>query len=141
MLHSSITAQYVRHRVIYTRLLRICFMFAGLFWIVIYLQPLEQHMLLRSGQSVIYFILMTLWGLDYMREQRRLTVIIKAANEKGLPPSNIELNDIRQHDGLFTMVVPRAGFWGTVVPVIFSAGLLASIILITMQYLRIVGPQ
>ncbi len=94
-------------------------------------------MALRAGQSMIYFILMTLWGLDYMREQRRLTVIIQAANAKGVPPDQITFNDVSQHESLFSMFVPRRGFWGVVVPMIFTLGLPAALILVVLQYVRV----
>ncbi|MBK6290612.1 MAG: hypothetical protein IPF59_02490 [Ignavibacteria bacterium] len=137
MLHPTISERYVQHRRVYARLLRLAFTLAGLYWFVIYTLPLEQHMSLRAGQSMIYFILMTLWGLDYMREQRRLTVIIEAANGKGLPPDQVTFSDVARHESLFSMFVPRRGFWGTVVPMIFTLGLPAALILVVLQYVRV----
>ena len=138
MLHPSIAERYVQHRTIYTRLLRLCFSFAGLYWIAIYMLPLEKHATLRAGQSVIYFILMTLWGLDYLREQRRLAVIIKAANVKEISPIAVEYSDVVAYDALFTMVAFRSGFWGVFVPLLFGVGLATSIVLIVLQYARLV---
>lgn len=134
MLHHTIADRYVRQRALYGRLLRMCFALAGLFWIVIYLQPLESHMALRSGQSVIYFILMTVWGLDYMREQRRLTVIIAAANQRGIPPSELEFAAVADRASLFSMLTPTRGIAGVLFPIIFTAGLLSAYVLVIMQY-------
>jgi hypothetical protein len=119
----------------YGRLLRMCFAFAGMFWIVIYLQPLASHETLRSGQSVIYFILMTVWGLDYMREQRRLTVIINAANERGIPPNELEFAAVADRASLFSMLTPSRGIAGIVFPIIFTAGLISAYVLVVMQYI------
>lgn len=119
----------------YGRLLRMCFAFAGMFWIVIYLQPLASHEALRSGQSVIYFILMTVWGLDYMREQRRLTAIINAANERGIPPSELEFAAVADRASLFSMLTPSRGIAGVVFPIIFTAGLISAYVLVIMQYI------
>ncbi len=135
MLHHTIADRYVRQRTMYGRLLRMCFAFAGMFWIVIYLQPLQSHEALRSGQSVIYFILMTVWGLDYMREQRRLTVIINAANERGIPPSELEFAAVADRASLFSMLTPSRGIAGVVFPIIFTAGLISAYVLVVMQYI------
>lgn len=138
MLHTSISSLYVGQRKIYTQVLRLCFTLAGLYWIAIYLLPLEKHAPLRTGQSVIYFFLMTLWGLDYLREQRRLTVIIKAANAKEVPPYAVEFADVAAHDSLFTMLRFRRGLWGIFIPLIFGLGLSTAIVLVVLQYVRLV---
>lgn len=91
-------------------------------------------MALRSGQSVIYFILMTVWGLDYMREQRRLTVIIAAANQRGIPPSELEFAAVADRASLFSMLTPTRGIAGVLFPIIFTAGLLSAYVLVIMQY-------
>ena len=135
MLHHTIADRYVRQRTMYGRLLRMCFAFAGMFWIVIYLQPLHSHEALRSGPSVIYFILMTVWGLDYMREQRRLTLIINAANERGIPPNELEFAAVADRASLFSMLTPSRGIAGIVFPIIFTAGLISAYVLVVMQYI------
>jgi hypothetical protein len=141
MLHQSIAQRYVAHRTLYTRLLRLCFTLAGVYWIIIYLLPDERHVELRAGQSVIYFILMTLWGLDYMREQRRLAVIIEAANRKACAPQDVTFEDISAKASLFTMLRPVSGLWGTITPILFLAGLLAAYALVLLQYVRAVAPH
>ncbi len=135
MLHHTIANRYVRQRMMYGRLLRLCFALAGLFWIVIYLRPVETHIGLRSGQSVIYFILMTIWGLDYMREQRRLSLVISAANQRGIPPCDVEFAAVADRSALFSMLTPSRGVSGIIFPVIFSAGLLTAYVLVALQYL------
>jgi hypothetical protein len=134
MLHHTLADRYVRQRTMYGRLLRMCFALAGMFWIVIYLQPIEAHAALRSGQSVIYFILMTVWGLDYMREQRRLTLIITAANQRGIPPCELEFAAVADRASLFSMLTPSRGIAGIVFPVIFTAGLATAYVLVILQY-------
>lgn len=134
MLHHTIADRYVRQRTTYGRLLRLCFALAGMFWIVIYLQPIDTHTELRSGQSVIYFILMTVWGLDYMREQRRLSVIIAAANQRGIPPQEVEFAAVADRASLFSMLTPSRGLAGIIFPIVFTAGLASAYVLVIMQY-------
>ena len=134
MLHASVADRYVGHRTIFLRLLRMAFAAAGTYWILLYLLPLETHAALRSGQSIIYFILLSLWGFDYMREQKRLAVIIEAANSRNIPPRDVTLNDVEKSASLFSMFIPRSGFGGTVLPVLFITGLISAWILIIRQY-------
>jgi len=135
VLHASISDRYVGHRTIFLRLLRLAFAAAGMYWILLYLLPLATHAQLRSGQSIIYFILLSLWGFDYMREQRRLTVVVQAANARNLPPRDVTLDDVASYASLFSMFVPRPGFTGTVLPILFSTGLVIAWILIVRQYI------
>lgn len=137
MLHPSIASRYVVHRGYYLRLLRLCFALAGTYWIIIYLLPEEHHIALRSGQTVIYFILMTLWGLDYMREQRRLALVITTANARHVPPNEIVFDEVAQRASLFTMLRPVGGFAGTLLPILFLVGLLVAYALVILQYVRV----
>lgn len=70
-----------------------------------------------------------------MREQRRLTVIVEAANARNVPPREVTLEDVASTASLFSMFVPRSGFGGTVLPFLFSTGLVAAWILIIRQYI------
>ncbi len=139
MLHHTIADRYVRERTTYGRLLRLAFSMAGIFWIVIYALPLETHVALRSGQTFIYFVLLTLWGLDYMREQRRLTLIIQTANTKGVTPGEVTIDDVSARAGMFTMVTPRGSRAGLIMPLFFVIGMIVAWVLIGGQYLRAIN--
>ena len=139
MLHPSIATRYVAERTIYGRLLRMAFSFAGIFWLVIYALPTNVHEGLRSGQTFIYFVLLTLWGLDYMREQRRLTLVVTAANNKGVAPEHVTLDDVASRAGLFTMLTPRGKGSGMIMPVFFAVGMVVGWILIIGQYIRAIN--
>ncbi len=136
MLHSSLSSLYVAQRRTYTRLLRFCFAFAGIFWFLLYALPPDSHTTLRSTQSVIYFVLMTLWGLDYMREQRRLSVIIELANSKNIPPNAVTADHLGSRVSMFTMLRPTGNLRTSVLPVVFTIGILAAGCLILWQYVR-----
>ncbi|MBU3741095.1 MAG: hypothetical protein FGM24_02300 [Candidatus Kapabacteria bacterium] len=139
MLHPSLAERYVSERRTYGRLLRLAFAMAGIYWIVIYCLPLDTHVQLRSGQTFIYFVLLTLWGLDYMREQRRLTIVIQQANANGIPPESVSLSDVEQRASLFTMMTPRGGGWGMIMPVFFVVGMVVGWVLIIGQYMRAIN--
>lgn len=139
MLHHTIADRYVRERTTYGRLLRLAFSMAGIFWIVIYALPFETHMALRSGQTFIYFVLLTLWGLDYMREQRRLTLIIQTANTKGVTPDAVTIDDVSARAGMFTMMTPRGSGAGLIMPLFFVIGMVVAWVLIGGQYLRAIN--
>lgn len=123
----------------YGRLLRMAFSFAGIFWLVIYALPVNVHEALRAGQTFIYFVLLTLWGLDYMREQRRLTLVIAAANSRGVAPEHVTLDDVASRAGLFTMMTPRGKGSGMIMPLFFVVGMIVGWILIIGQYIRAIN--
>jgi hypothetical protein len=135
MLHPSLHALYVPQRTLFGRLLRLAFALAGIFWFLLYAMPAEQHAAFRSGQSVIYFILLSLWGIDYLREAKRLAFLIRTANEKGCAPNEVVASDIGSHRRMFA-VVPW--FDGSVH--ILSLGmwlaLTVALILVSIQYMN-----
>lgn len=77
---------------------------------------------------------MTVWGLDYMREQRRLSVIIAAANQRGIPPQEVEFAAVADRASLFSMLTPSSGVAGIIFPIVFTAGLASAYVLVIMQY-------
>jgi hypothetical protein len=139
MLHPTIADRYVKERTMYGRLLRMAFSFAGIFWFLLYALPHAEHEAIRSDQTVIYFVLLTLWGLDYMREQRRLTFVITEANAKQVSPEKITLDDVAARASWFTMVTPRGGGAGLIMPIFFGVGIVVAYILIVLQYIQAIA--
>ena len=109
------------------------------FWFLLDASPTEAHDHLREGQTVIYFILLTLWGLDYMREQKRLGAVIAAANELRVAPDVVQLSDLASKASLFTMLRPRGSGWGAILPVFFTVGLIAGWVQIVRQYIDVIA--
>ncbi len=135
MLHSTLYELYVPQRTQYGRLLRLAFALAGMFWFLLYAMPAEEHAAFRSGQSIIYFILLSVWGIDYLRESRRLTLVINAANTRGCAPVDVTADDVRTSRRSFA-VIPW--FDGSVH--ILSLGmwlaLAAALVLVGIQYIN-----
>lgn len=142
MLHESIESRYVAQRRTYGRVLRILFGLTGVFWIFIYVIPSvspEALVRLRAGQTMVYFVLLTVWGLDYLREERRLGVVTRAANSLAIAPRLVTFQDLNTKPSLFTMVFPPAGTSWSVWNVIFGLGLVAGATLMVLQYVRLVS--
>lgn len=143
MLHATITELYTAQRSVFKRIITIGFAMAGIFWFLIYgiaFTSADPHVhdtvaSLRSGQSLIYFILLMLWGMDYLREQKRLRVIIDLASAKQLPPDRITRSDVEDRLHLFTVFIPRTGSsFSKLIPLINIGGLTISVVLICMQW-------
>ncbi len=141
MLHETIASRYETQRRLYGRILRILFAFTGMFWIFIYVAPgltTDSIRTLRGGQTLVYFVLLTVWGLDYMREERRLGAVVRAANLMGRAPQQVTMSDVKAKPSLFTMVFPPTGTSWSVWNVIFGLGLVAGATLMVLQYIRLV---
>jgi hypothetical protein len=134
MLHSSIHNQYVPQRALFGRLLRLAFAFAGMFWFLLYALPIETHETLRSGQSVIYFILLSLWGIDYLREAKRLRIIIEIANERQCPPNDVTSQDIAAKHRSFAVTPWTNGSFHPLAAAMWLMVVVA-LVLIAKQYL------
>ena len=142
-LHESITTVYDRQHKLFGRLVRMCFTFAGCYWIVIYifqwLSLIDHDQLrdFRSGQTIIYFILLSLWGVEYLREARRLKQLIRRSEELDVRVSQVTLNDIFPLAGSFAILHPigssSSGHW--VFPVLNIAGLAVAVFLIAQRYI------
>lgn len=50
--------------------------------------------MLRSAQSPIYFVLMTLWGIGYLRQAARLRLLAAIGNAARKPINEITLREI-----------------------------------------------
>lgn len=119
-----------------------CFTFAGCYWIVIYLLQWlsmidhEQLRDFRSGQTLIYFILLSLWGVEYLRETRRLKLLIRRSEELDVRVSRLTLSDLHPKTGGFAILrpvgAPSAKQW--IFPMLNITGLTMAVYLIAQRY-------
>ena len=145
MFHSSIANSYDRQQRLFKRLISLAFSLAGVYWLVMYGLQWSGHLshadiqVLRSGQSIIYFVLLTLWGVEYLRESRRLKAAWAVANERRCPPQDVTAEDLRDTSPSFGVLWPVGfGKRSFVLPAVNWIGLVASTIMIGLQYLRLV---
>jgi len=61
---------------------------------------------LRGGQTMIYFVLLTLWGMEYMRESKRLKKLIVIADASGCQVHDVTFSQIPAPGALFTVLRP-----------------------------------
>lgn len=116
------------------------FAITGMFWIFIYVIPgLDANTILnlRAGQTYVYFVLLTIWGLDYAREERRLRAVLDSADALGTAPQHVTINDIAAKPSLFTMIIPPKNTPWSIWNGIFAIGLVAGATLIALQYVRL----
>lgn len=146
MLHQTLRDFYVIERSRFKRMLALCFTTAGLYWLVIYAivgfdltsDAAVDARTLRAGQTVIYLILMTLWGVDYLREERRLKIVIETANGRDVRPDAVMTADIDgKRLGAFSILRPKGtGKAPFIMPLVNLAGLAGAAYLIVMQYVN-----
>ncbi|HBB26353.1 MAG TPA: hypothetical protein DCZ59_08825 [Bacteroidetes bacterium] len=143
-LHPSVTTVYDPQHALFGRLVRLCFSFAGCYWILIYalqwLSLIDHDQLrdFRSGQTMIYFILLSLWGIEYLRETRRLKLLIRRSEELDVRVSKVELNDLSPKTGSFAIlhpVGPGSSAIAWVFPVLNVTGLAVALYLIAQRYI------
>lgn len=143
-LHPSLSLVYEPQYKLFARVLRLNFSFAGCFWVLIYgmqwlsLVDHEQLRELRSGQTMIYFILLSLWGIEYLRETRRLKHLIRRSEELGVAVSAVSTIDISPRTGSFVIlhpIAPSSGITHWVFPVINIGGLGVALYLIAQRYI------
>lgn len=143
-LHETLIKVYDPQHRLFGRLIRLCFSFAGCFWVLIYgmqwlaLIDHEQLRDLRSGQTMIYFILLSLWGIEYLRETRRLKHLIRRSEELGVAVSAVSTMDISPRTGSFVIlhpIAPSSGITHWVFPVINIGGLGVALYLIAQRYI------
>ncbi|MBU3678114.1 MAG: hypothetical protein FGM32_00715 [Candidatus Kapabacteria bacterium] len=143
MFDPSLAAVYEPQHRLFGRLIRLCFSFAGCYWILIYgmqwrsMVDHDQLRELRSGQTLIYFILLSLWGIEYLREARRLKLLIRRSEELGVPVSNVSVSNISHGTGSFAVLHPiapsTASHW--TFPVLNAVGLAVALYLIAQRYI------
>ena len=141
MLHASF-APYLRQQRQFSRPVKWLFACAGCYWILIYgFQVLgwidhEKLKTLRGGQTMIYFVLLTLWGMEYMRETKRLKKLIAIADESGCRVQDVTLSQIASPGALFTVIKPVGnGAAAYVFAAINIGGLILAGYLISMRYI------
>ena len=144
MYHESIAATYERQHALFKRLVSLAFSLAGVYWLVMYgmefggLLNSEDMQVLRSGQSIIYFVLLTLWGVEYLRETRRMKSVWSIAGERGVPPQLVTAEELASKGASFAVVKPVAfSSGGMVMILVNNAGLVIAYVLIVLQYVRL----
>lgn len=141
MIHPTISKRYRQQKRSFSKIVRILFSVAGIYWIIIYLMQwmgkISDYELrdFRSGQTWIYFILLTAWGVEYLRESKRYKSIMNHANSHRIPPDEVSLENIEGSLPLFAIVYPIAhGSWAWIMPIVNIVMLVLSIALIIKQY-------
>lgn len=144
MFHPSIAASYEPQHRLFKRAVSTAFGLAGVFWLVMYgcewssVITLEQTQLVRSGQTIIYFVLLTLWGMEYLRETRRLKAVWQIAGEHVCAPQEITSDQILAQASWFGILKPVTFGGGTwLMPVVNLIGLAIAYALIIRQYARL----
>lgn len=139
MLHSSF-APYQRQQRLFSRIIKSLFGAAGCFWIVIYTLHFLGHVdhtelaSLRGGQTAVYFILLTLWGLEYMREVRRYKALIALAENLHAAVRDVEISQLSNISSTFAVLGPVGPGGSYVFPAINVIGLVTAAMLIVMRY-------
>lgn len=136
MLHITIHSAYVEHRKLFSRLLRGAFALAGVFWFLLYAMPADLHTEYRSTQSLIYFILLSVWGIDALRESKRLSIVCRAANQKKCSPNQVEIADVAEYRSLFNVSTVLLNGKPQVLVVVLWGALAVAIGFIAFQYVR-----
>jgi hypothetical protein len=101
----SIRSLYEPQRNRLKRITSMLFACAGCLWFFLYLpesiMPFQGHEMFKLKQYQIYVVLMTLWGLDFRREHKRLDFIIRKSKELNKDISHITKEDISDALHLF----------------------------------------
>lgn len=146
ILHPSLAESYHPQKRTFRRVISLLFSMAGLYWLAMYSAHLAGEvtsstmLTLRNGQTVIYFVLLTLWGLEYLREARRLSAVITAANEHNTAPQHIDSEALQSQIGAFAIFRPIAGGQRFSFMTIFNiGGIITSGVLIGLQYYRLIN--
>lgn len=141
MLHASF-APYIKQQRAFSVGIKWLFACAGCYWILIYglqlMQSIDHETLknLRGGQTMIYFVLLTLWGMEYMRETKRLKRLIVVADELGCRVQDIMASQVPSPGALFTILRPLGpGAAAYAVAAVNVVGLALAGYLIGMRYI------
>ena len=142
MLHQSIETKYIPQKKAFTRMLRVGFSVAGVYWLFMYpvhwLRYLSENQFaaMKSGQMLIYFLLLLAWGVEYLREARRYKGIILYSSSHGILPSEISIDHIKGIWPSFAIIGPidkESKAW--LMPIINIVLITASFALIIRQYI------
>ena len=128
----------------FKRIVSLAFTMAGVYWLFMYgfewagWVTRSDVQVLRSGQTIIYFILLTIWGIEYLREAKRLSHVMEIANAERTAPDAVELSQISRQ-GLFAVLRPIGEQPALIMPIVNWLGIMSSVILIAIQYVRLFG--
>lgn len=82
----------------------------------------------------MYFILLTLWGLEYMREVRRLKALIALAESTNTAVRDVEISQLAADTSRFGVLRPAGAKGSYLFPVINIVGLATAAVLILARY-------
>ncbi len=106
------------------RITSMLFACAGCLWFFLYLPesvlPFQGHEEFKLKQYQIYVVLMTLWGLDFRREFKRIDFIARKSHELKKDIASIDSNDIKDSLHLFEVYSFLPGAKGYHIAVIIN---------------------
>lgn len=139
-MHHSLKLLFERQRRILNRVTSILFGIAGFFWIFVWFAP-DVPPDTRLYQYMVYLCLMSVWGYDYLRQVKRLSSVVEAANSLDLPPNRITPDLLRERNALqaFVVIWPIAGVRAWYPPLFVTIMLCAATALIMRQYLSLLA--
>jgi hypothetical protein len=120
----SIRVLYESKRNRLKRITSLLFASAGCLWFFLYLpesiMPFQGHEAFKLKQYQIYVVLMTLWGLDFRREFKRIDFIARKSHELKKDIMQIDSNDIKDSLHLFEVYTFLPGAKGYHIAVIIN---------------------
>lgn len=112
----SIRALYETKRKRLKRITSLLFAIAGCLWFFLYLpesiMPFQGHEAFKLKQYQIYVVLMTLWGLDFRREFKRVDMIARISHALQKDITLVDKDDIAEHIHLFEVYTILPGSKG-----------------------------
>lgn len=89
---------------------------------------------------MIYFVLLTLWGMEYMRETKRLKKLITIANATNSPVHSIEVTQLPSPGAMLTILWPLGpGAAAYIFTLINVGGLILASTLIILRYIAAIN--
>ena len=120
----SVRVLYEAKRNRLKRITSLLFACAGCLWFFLYLPesilPFQGHEAFKLKQYQIYVVLMTLWGLDFRREYKRIEFIARKSHELKKDITSIDSNDIEDSLHLFEVYSFLPGAKGYHIAVIIN---------------------
>jgi len=145
LLHESISSFYDLQKKQFDRIVRLSFTAAGTYWLVIYalraLDILEVSQLaqLRAGQTWVYFLLLTAWGVESLREAKRYKAVVRVSNDECRLPNEVSMTDLGKESRSFAITRPLpSDSRSRVMPLVNILLLFLSVVLIAKQYAELV---
>ena len=124
LISESIRVLYESKRNRLKRITSLLFACAGCLWFFLYLPesvlPFQGHEEFKLKQYQIYVVLMTLWGLDFRREFKRIDFIARKSHELKKDIASIDSNDIKDSLHLFEVYSFLPGAKGYHIAVIIN---------------------